>query len=97
METKKKLKTCENGHRFFKSSNCPSCPICEEERKPKDSFMALLSAPARRALESVNIETLEDLANWNENEIIKLHGMGPSSIPKLKKALSENNLSFKAL
>lgn len=96
METKKKLKTCENGHRFFKSSNCPTYPICEEERKPKDSFMALLSAPARRALESVNIETLEDLANWNENEIIKLHGMGPSSIPKLKKALSENNLSFKA-
>lgn len=97
METKKKLKTCKNGHRFFKSSNCPTCPICEEERKPKDSFMALLSAPARRALESVNIETLEDLTNWNENEIIKLHGIGPSSIPKLKKALSENNLSFKAL
>lgn len=97
METKKNLKTCKNGHQFFKSSDCPTCPICEEERKPKDSFLALLGAPARRALERENIKTLEDLTSWTENEIINLHGMGPSSIPKLKKALSENNLSFKSL
>jgi predicted RecB family nuclease len=95
METKKKLKSCNNGHQFFKSSDCPTCPICEEERKPKDSFLALLAAPARRALEREKIKTLEDLAKWNEKDILNLHGIGPSSIPKLKKALNENGLSFK--
>ncbi|MBK7805530.1 MAG: hypothetical protein IPJ51_04425 [Saprospiraceae bacterium] len=96
METKKNLKTCKNGHQFLKSSDCPTCPICEEERKPKDSFLSLLGAPARRALERENIKTLEDLAKWTEKEIINLHGMGPSTISKLKKALSEYHLSFKS-
>jgi predicted RecB family nuclease len=95
METKKKLKSCNNGHQFFKSSDCPTCPICEEERKPKYSFLALLAAPARRALEREKIKTIEDLAKWNEKDILNLHGIGPSSIPKLKKALNENGLSFK--
>lgn len=94
-ETKKKLKSCNNGHQFFKSSDCPTCPICEDERKPKDSFLALLAAPARRALEREKIKTLEDLAKWNEKDILNLHGIGPSSIPKLKKALNDNGLSFK--
>lgn len=96
MTTKGTLKTCTKGHQFFKSSDCPTCPICEEECKPKDSFLALLSAPARRALERENIKTLEDLTRWTEKEILQLHGMGPSSIPKLKKALTESQLSFKA-
>lgn len=57
--------------------------------------MALISAPARRALEREHIKTVEDLAKWNEREILQLHGMGPSTIPKLKKALKDNKLSFK--
>ncbi len=96
MATKGTLKTCEKGHQFYKSSDCPTCPIYEEERKPKDSFLALISAPARRALERENIKTLEDLAKWSEKDIVNLHGMGPSTIPKLKMALSEYNLSFKS-
>ncbi|WP_273208550.1 RNA polymerase alpha subunit C-terminal domain-containing protein [Runella zeae] len=95
MTTKGTLKTCIKGHQFYKSSDCPSCPICEEERKPKNSFLSLIGAPARRALERENIKSLEDLTKWTEKEIINLHGMGPSTIPKLKKALSENGLSFK--
>ena len=95
MTTKGTLKNCIKGHQFYKSSDCPTCPICEEERKPKDSFLSLIGAPARRALERENIKSLEDLTKWTEKEIINLHGMGPSTIPKLKKALSENGLSFK--
>ena len=95
METKKILKTCKNGHKFYESSDCPTCPICEEERKPKDNFLSLLGAPARRALERENIKTLEDLAKWSEKEILNLHGMGQSTIPKLKNLLTENGLSFK--
>ncbi len=96
METKKNVKICKKGHRFFKSSECPTCPICEAERKPKDSFLALLSAPARRALERENIKTLKDLASHTESEILNLHGIGPSTIPKLLKVLGESNLKFKS-
>lgn len=89
------LKTCKQGHQFYKSSDCPVCPVCERERKPNIGFLALIAAPARRALERENILTLEDLAKHTEKEILALHGMGPGTIPKLKKALGENKLSFK--
>lgn len=54
---------------------------------PVINFIALIGAPARRALERENIKTLEDLSKWSEKEIINLHGMGPGTIPKLKKKL----------
>ncbi len=94
MDTKKKVKTCKSGHQFFKSSDCPTCPVCEEERKPKDHFLSLLGAPARRALERENIKTLEELTKWSEKEMLNLHGIGQSTIPKLKAMLAENGLSF---
>jgi len=95
MNAKGVLKTCKKGHKFYKSSDCPTCPICEDERKPKDSFLSLIGAPARRALERENILTLEDLAKWTERDILSLHGMGASTIPKLKKALENKGLFFK--
>jgi predicted RecB family nuclease len=95
METKKNLKTCKNGHRFYKSSDCPTCQICEEERKPKDNFLSLLGAPARRALENNEITTLEQLSRYSEKEVLAFHGMGKSTIPKLQKLLADKILSFK--
>jgi predicted RecB family nuclease len=96
MATKGTLKTCREGHQFYKSTDCPVCPVCEKERKPKDSFLALIGAPARRALERENIKTLEDLAKRTEREIINLHGMGPGTLPKLITALEDKGLSFKS-
>jgi DNA-directed RNA polymerase alpha subunit len=95
METKKILKTCRNGHQFYKSSDCPTCPICEEERKPKDNFLSLLGAPARRALEREGITTLDKLTAYSEKDILAMHGIGKSSIPKLNEALTKAGLSFK--
>lgn len=95
METKKTLKTCKNGHQFYKSSDCPTCPVCEEERKPKDNFLSLLGAPARRAFENNDIKTIEQLAKYTEKEILSFHGIGKSIIPILQKILSNNNLTFK--
>lgn len=89
------LKTCNKGHRFNKSSDCPTCPVCEEQRKPKDSFLSLIGAPARRALERENIKTLDDLAKYSELEILSLHGMGKSTIPKLQRLLLEQGLTFR--
>ncbi|MFS0554289.1 RNA polymerase alpha subunit C-terminal domain-containing protein [Brevibacillus sp. 179-C9.3 HS] len=91
----KTLRTCEHGHQYEKSSDCPTCPKCEQEHKPDSGFLSLLSAPARRALEHNGITSLQQLSNYSEKEILKFHGMGPASMPKLRTALEENGLSFK--
>lgn len=92
----KNQRTCKNGHQYYKSSDCPTCPVCEELRKPKDNFLSLLAAPARRALENNGIKTLQELSKYNKKEVLSFHGMGPSSIPKLEKLLNESRLSFKS-
>lgn len=91
----KTRRTCEKGHTYYKSSDCKTCPICEAEKKPKDGFLSLLSAPARRALENNAITTLNQLANHSEKEILKFHGLGKSSIPVLRAALEMEGLTFK--
>jgi hypothetical protein len=35
------------------------------------------------------------LATFSEKEVLKFHGMGKSSIPKLKKMLKEVDLNFR--
>ena len=98
MATKASIKNrrvCENGHVFYKSSDCPVCPICENERAPKGNFLSVLGAPARRALEGAGITSLNLLSKYSEREILKLHGMGPSSIPKLRAELAKSGLNFK--
>ena len=90
-----KAKTCVNGHTYFKSSDCPVCPICERQRPVAASFLTRVSSPARRALESKGITTLELLASVTEGELLRLHGIGPSAIPKLKAALAEARIPSK--
>ena len=93
--SKATLRTCRNGHKYYKSTDCPVCPICEKERKPKNSFLATLGAPARRALEREGISTEKDLSKYTRSQILKLHGLGPSTMPKLEAALAGKKLSFK--
>lgn len=89
------LKICKQGHRFYKSSDCPTCPICEQERKPDDGFLSILAAPARRALENAGITSPKTLSRYSEKEIAALHGMGPNALQKLKAALKLQGLAFK--
>jgi hypothetical protein len=70
----KRLKTCERGHQFYKSSDCPTCLICAALNKPEGGFLSLLSAPARGALVHAGIITLSQLSQHSEREILKLHG-----------------------
>ena len=92
----KTLRTCSKGHHYYKSSDCPTCPVCENERNAAGWVFSGLSAPARRALENNGIINLQQLALYQERELLKLHGMGPGSLPKLRALLSEQGLSFKA-
>jgi len=91
----KELRTCSLGHKYYKSSDCPTCPTCEQDSKPDSGFLSLLSAPARRALEHNGISTLQTLSKYSEKEILQFHGMGPASLPKLRMALEEIGLTFK--
>jgi hypothetical protein len=95
MAVKGTLRTCKNGHQYYKSSDCPTCPICEQERKPGRGFLSLIAAPARRALEREGIVTVGQLSTWSEPELLRLHGIGPTTIPTLKKALKASKLSFR--
>ena len=88
-------RTCENGHVYYKSSECPICPLCEDQRKPDEGFLSEIAAPARRALEDNKINTLEKLATFSEKEILSFHGMGKSGLIKLKTLLNKKGLHFK--
>ncbi|SHE55429.1 hypothetical protein SAMN05443144_10219 [Fodinibius roseus] len=90
------LRTCAKGHEYYKSSDCPVCPICEQENKPADGFFSKIGAPARRALEHKGIITLQQLSELTEEEVLELHGMGPSTLPKLNEALASEGLTFKS-
>lgn len=92
---KKTPRICSNGHQYYKSSDCPVCPVCEQINRPEEVFLSAISAPAKRALEQKGILTLQKLAAYSEKEILKLHGVGPSTLPKLREAMQEAGLSFK--
>ena len=54
-----------------------------------------LVAPAQRALASAGITHLEQLTQWSEAELLKLHGLGPKTIAPLREAMAEHGLYFK--
>lgn len=95
MSAQNTLRTCDKGHQYYKSSDCATCPVCQTERGKSAGVFAGLSAPARRALENSGISTLSQLAAHTEAEILKFHGMGPGSLPKLRELLKQQGLSFK--
>ncbi len=95
MGPQKTKRTCEFGHTFYKSSDCPTCPTCEKLKEPASGFLALLSNPARNTLLHHGIDTIQKLANHTEKEILALHGMGKASLPTLRKALEDEKLAFK--
>ena len=92
----KTLRTCPQGHKYYKSSDCPVCPSCEAEKKPADGFLSKLGSPARNALVKADISTLEKLSNYSEEDLLQLHGLGPASLPKLRAALTEKGLKFRS-
>ena len=69
--------------------------VSKKENRLNDEFLSSLSAPARRALQNNGITSLQKLSTFSEAEILKFHGIGKSSIPKLKAALSNEGLTFK--
>lgn len=87
--------TCENGHLINKKSTCKTCPKCEkEQRNAKHKFHGF-SAPAKRALANAGITNIVQLQRFSKNELLSLHGLGKTSIPKIIQLLHEFGLALK--
>lgn len=86
-------RSCPNGHQYMKSSDCPVCPECE---KNKAGIIPGLSAPARRALEQGGLTTLRKIASQSSAQLLNLHGVGPTAIPKIQAALAKAGLTLQS-
>ncbi len=53
-----------------------------------------LSQPALRALHSAGCTRLEHVAALSEKQLCQLHGVGPTAVEALRKALAEKGLAF---
>lgn len=54
-----------------------------------------ISKPALRALDSINVKTMEDVTKYSEAELLELHGFGPKAIRILREDMDEQGLKFK--
>jgi hypothetical protein len=54
-----------------------------------------LVAPARRALVNAKLLRIKDLQKITEKQLMSLHGMGPSSLPIIKKEMKKLKIKFK--
>ena len=70
--------------------------MIEIDNQSASGLPAELAQPARRALTNAGINRLEQLAEFSEDEVKQLHGIGPNAIAQLRRALSARGLSFKA-
>jgi hypothetical protein len=87
-------RTCPRGHTFDKTTDCPTCPVCEREAAAR-SGLPKVGAPATRALQGAGIGSLADLTGWTEKDLLSLHAMGPKAIAILRSSLHEEGLAFK--
>jgi len=51
-----------------------------------------IGQPAARALASIRVTKLTDLAHYSEKELMALHGFGPKALRLLKDALEKEGL-----
>lgn len=87
------IRTCERGHSFDKSSDCPTCPTCEKE-KWKGSVWEGLSNPAKRALAAHGIVDYPALSKYSRKEVASWHGIGPSVLKKMDSILEKHQLKW---
>ena len=67
-----------------------------KQNESNKSDLPKISAPAQRALTAAGITTLAQLTKISEAELSQLHGMGPNALGRLREALKEQGLSFRA-
>lgn len=68
--------------------------MAKKQNNQSESDLPKLASPAQRALDGAGIKRLEQLAKLREDEIKKLHGIGPNALEQLRAALAAKGLSF---
>ncbi|MEP7210045.1 MAG: DNA-binding protein [Alphaproteobacteria bacterium] len=58
------------------------------------SDLPKLAAPAKRALSSAGLTSLEKLARASEADVMALHGMGPNAMKAISTAMKARGLAF---
>lgn len=61
---------------------------------PESDLPSGLAQPARRALAQAGYLRLEQFTKFREEEVKKLHGMGPKAIELIRQALAASGMSF---
>jgi|WetSurMetagenome_2_1015567.scaffolds.fasta_scaffold1394550_1 hypothetical protein len=59
-----------------------------------DILLSKLASPARRAIQSTGITTLEELSKIPLKDIAALHGIGQNALNKIREVLSDNDLKL---
>jgi DNA-directed RNA polymerase alpha subunit len=54
-----------------------------------------LAKPAQRALANAGITAIDQLKDWTEADLMKLHGFGKNGLEKLKTEMATANVNFK--
>lgn len=60
-----------------------------------ETTLPKIGAPATRALASIGVTTVEQLAGYTEQEILALHGVGPRAIRILGPVMDELGVAFR--
>ncbi|HWL97453.1 MAG TPA: hypothetical protein VNP20_08905 [Nocardioidaceae bacterium] len=55
-----------------------------------------MSEPAERALTAAGYTRLEQLAEVREEDIARLHGVGPTVLTRLRTALRDHGMQFRS-
>ena len=72
--------------------------MASDETQPGDNDIPRsVGAPALRALAGAGYTTLTQLATVTEEELLRLHGVGPRAVRQLRAALAELGLTFAAV
>jgi hypothetical protein len=61
---------------------------------PESDLPAGIGRPAHRALAAARYTRLDHLAGRSARELLKLHGMGPKAVGRIRAALAERRQSL---
>ena len=69
-------------------------PVTAPGAEPADEWPLRYASPARQALRAIGVTHLTELTQYSEQELLKLHGVGPKAIRLFREALAARGLAF---
>jgi uncharacterized protein YdhG (YjbR/CyaY superfamily) len=76
-------------------SSCDSKGVSEFDYSKLAQELRILSRPAQRALINAGLFSPARIARKSEGDLLKLHGLGPTSMPVIRKVLAARALKLK--